>query len=73
MKDIIWLTCRERHFLLTWGYYEVDKLGLRYKFVNFGAEKAQVHQVGEPRQTEIEMDHFWRRYYSEVDMLTEFR
>ena len=31
---------------------QVDILGVRYKPVNFGADKSQAHQIGEPESTE---------------------
>ena len=30
-------------------YSQVDKLGQRYRSVNFGEERARAHQIGEPK------------------------
>jgi hypothetical protein len=37
-------------------YSQVDTLGVRYKFVTLERERARAHQMGEPKQTETELD-----------------
>ena len=42
------------------GVSRVDMVCLRCKSINFGAERARVHQKGEPIEAELELDHLRR-------------